>query len=108
MTLVNRGSVADALIGVESPAARKVEIHRSSSAGGVMSMQMEAKVTIPPGRSVRFEPGGLHLMLVGLAKPLKAGDKVPATLVFARGARLRTEFVVGVAAPQAMDGMPGH
>jgi copper(I)-binding protein len=101
MTLTNRGKVADALVSVESPAARKVEIHRSAMTNGVMSMQRQERVSLPPGRSLAFAPGGHHLMLIGLVRPLKAGDRAPATLVFASGARIKVEFAVGTGAAPA-------
>lgn len=99
MTLANPGKTADALIGVETPLARKAEIHRSTMSGGVMSMRRLERLDLPAGGAVTFAPGGLHLMFVGLTRPLRTGDVLPATLTFASGARLRVEFRVGLSAP---------
>jgi len=100
MTLTNHGGAADTLTAVESPAARKVEMHQTSMAGGMMSMQrLDAGVALPAGQNVSFAPTGRHLMFVGLVKPLASGDHLPATLVFASGARLQVEFAVGTGAP---------
>jgi len=99
MTLVNRGKTADALIGAESPAAQKVEMHASTMAGGVMKMSQELRVPLPAGGQVAFAPGGRHLMLIGLKKPLKTGDKAPVTLHFASGEQLKVEFVVSPTPP---------
>jgi copper(I)-binding protein len=104
-TLVNHAAKADALVAAESPAAAKVEIHRMSMAGGVMSMTREARVALPPGGQASFAPGSYHLMLLRLKAPLKVGDKVPATLVFASGARLKLDLAVGLAAPAAEGAM---
>lgn len=102
MTVTNRGKAADTLKAVETPAARKVEIHRSAMQNGVARMQrQDAGVAIPAGQALAFAPGGYHVMFLGLTKPLKLGDKVPATLVFQSGARLKVEFQVGAAAPAA-------
>lgn len=101
LTLTNPDRKADALVAVESPAARKVEIHRSVMAGGVSSMQKLERVDVAPGGRVVFAPGGHHLMLLGLKQALKTGDKVPATLVFASGARVKTVLEVRLAAPAA-------
>lgn len=102
MTITNRGKAADALKSVEAPFARKTEIHRSSTEGGVMRMErQDAGVALPAGQTVTFAPGGYHVMFLGLAKATKAGDKLPATLVFQSGARLKVEFVVGASAPVA-------
>ncbi len=95
MELTNRGRTADALVAVASPLARNVEMHRSVMAGGVMSMRRLARVAVPAGGAVRFAPGGHHLMFLGLSKPLKAGDGLPATLTFASGAKLNVTFAVG-------------
>lgn len=102
LTLMNRGK-ADALVGVETPVAAKAEIHTSTSAGGVMRMSREARTPVPAGAHVVFAPGGRHLMFMGLKKPLRVGERVPATLRFASGAVVRTEFVVQTAAPAPVE-----
>jgi copper(I)-binding protein len=66
--------------------------------------RQDAGVTIPPGKQVAFAPGGYHVMFLGLTKPTKLGDKLPATLVFKSGARLKVEFQVAAAAPGAAAG----
>ncbi len=105
MTIVNRGAGADALVAVETPAARKTEVHRSSTAGGVMKMErQDAGVAIPAGKQMAFAPGGYHVMFLGLTKATKLGDKIPATLVFKSGAKLKVEFQVAAAAPGTASG----
>lgn len=102
LTLMNHGAGPATLVSVESAVARKVEIHKTSLAGGVASMErVEAGLVVPAGGSVRFAPGGHHLMLIGLSRTLKAGEKVPVTLVFADGRRVEAELSVQAAAPQA-------
>lgn len=100
MTLDNAGA-ADALVAVETPVSKHVMIHRTSVAGGVASMKMVERVALPAGSRVTFGPGGYHLMFMGLTKPLKAGGVLPATLVFASGAKVKASFVVGLAPPVA-------
>jgi len=95
MTLVNHGRAAVALVQVESPLARKAEVHRSSMEGGVMRMTPAASVTLPPGGAVKFAPGGYHLMFLGVAKNLAPGDRLAATLTFSDGRRMPVEFQVG-------------
>jgi copper(I)-binding protein len=99
MVVANRGRAADALVGAESPLARRVEMHRSGMAGGIMSMQKQARVAVPAGGSVTFGPGAYHLMLIGIARTLKPGDQVPVTLTFASGARLNATLAVGAGPP---------
>lgn len=100
LVLVNEGP-ADALVGVESPIARKVEMHVADMSGGVMRMKAEDRVAVPAGGRVIFAPGGRHLMLIGLKKPLRQGERAPATLRFASGAQLKVEFLVTPTAPAA-------
>ena len=99
MTVRNHGKQPQTLVKVESPVARKVEMHRTVTAGGVSRMQPLSQLVIPAGGETKFAPGGQHLMLVGLTRPLKAGQRAPATLTFASGVKVRAEIVVGAAAP---------
>lgn len=109
VNLTNRGKAADRLMAVESTAARKVELHRSSMANGVASMQRQDQgIALPAGQTVTLAPGGYHVMFIGLARTLKTGDKVPATLVFQSGAKLKVEFAVGAGAPAAKGGEHMH
>lgn len=74
---------ADAtLVGVASPAAKVVEIHEMKHDGGMMKMSAVARLPLPAGKAVELSPGGYHVMLMGLAQPLKEGDSVPITLTF--------------------------
>lgn len=73
---------ADKLVAVSSPVAKKAELHTMSMSGMVMKMRPIASIDIPPGQAVTLQPGGLHIMLVGLAKPLQTGQSFPLTLTF--------------------------
>ena len=64
------------LVGAASPAAGVVEIHEMVMEGNVMKMRAVAGVDLPPGRSVELGPGGYHVMLMDLKRPLATGDRV--------------------------------
>jgi copper(I)-binding protein len=66
----------------ESPAASSVEVHKMSMKDGVMEMRMLETLELPAGQTVKLEPGGFHLMLFDLKKPLKAGENMRMTLHF--------------------------
>lgn len=68
------------LVSVASPVAKNVEIHESAMTGGTMRMNEVDFVALPAGKRVELKPGGYHVMLLGIAKPLGAGDSVPLTL----------------------------
>ena len=65
---------------VDSPAAASVEIHEMSMEGDVMRMRMLDNLPLKAGEAVHLEPGGYHLMLIGLKRPLEAGTHVPFIL----------------------------
>ena len=74
---------AATLVGGESPAAQSVEVHEMVMQGDVMKMRrLENGLPITPEKGAELVPGGLHIMLIGLQKPLQVGDKVPLKLFF--------------------------
>ena len=102
LTVVNVGAKPVKLVAAESPAAKSVSIHQSSMANGVMSMRPVAGgLTIAPGAKVEFSPGGYHLMLMGLTNAQALGGKVPLTLVFDGGRKMRIDLSVEAGAPKA-------
>jgi copper(I)-binding protein len=102
LTIENKALVADRLLSGSTVAAKKLEIHEMAVNGGVMTMRpLENGLTIEPGRTVKFAPGGLHLMFVGLLAPLKQGDQTPVSLKFERAGEIMVLFEV-----QAMGAPP--
>ena len=69
-----------ALVAAGSPAARSVELHSMSMHEGVMRMRALPRIELPAGKAVKLSPGGLHIMLIDLKQPLKAGDTVTLNL----------------------------
>jgi copper(I)-binding protein len=65
-----------------------------SGSSSMMSMKEVASVTIPANGSVTFEPGGYHIMLIGLAKPLKDGQKFDLNLGFLNGGVVKATATV--------------
>lgn len=71
------------LVSVETPAAGRSEIHEMSMAGNVMRMRaLTDGLPLPAGQAVTLQPGGLHIMLMQLKRPLQAGEVLPLTLTF--------------------------
>lgn len=86
MTIVNTGDQADTLLAAKTPVASAAEFHiHVQDANGVMRMRMVdgGRIEVPAGGTVVLEPGGLHIMLINLARPLDAGETYPLTLKFA-------------------------
>jgi hypothetical protein len=65
-------------------------MHTHSMQNGIMMMRQLEAVEIPAGGSVEFKPGGNHIMLIGLERPLVAGDRFPLTLKFEHGGMVET------------------
>lgn len=109
LTLTNIGSKVETLTAIETSAAARVEMHKTSMTAGIMSMKrLDSGLTLRPGESVSFAPGGYHLMLVDLSKPLKAGDTFASTLVFLSGTKIKVVFPVKATGPVATDHMSHH
>jgi copper(I)-binding protein len=84
------------LINASSDATKSVEIHSMSMQNGVMKMRMLENLAIQAGKPYKLEPGGFHLMLFDLKKPLAAGQHVNFELTFRAG---NTEFKQLIKAP---------
>ncbi len=79
-TLTSKGG--GTLIEASSPVAGVVEIHEMSMHGDVMKMRaLSNGLPLPAGKAVKLEPGGYHIMLMGLKKPLAPGERVPVVLI---------------------------
>lgn len=89
-----RSSDKAALVGIRTPVAQKAEIHEMSMSHGVMKMRPLNRLDLPADRAVELAPGGHHLMLTDISKPLKEGDEVPLTLTIEREDRTRVQVQV--------------
>ncbi|WP_336072284.1 copper chaperone PCu(A)C [Nitratireductor rhodophyticola] len=87
-TVVNRGDQADTLVGLESPIADRAEVHQTIKQDDVMKMAPAGPVEVPAGGEVRLEPGGLHVMLMELERPIREGETIKLTLRFANAPSL--------------------
>ena len=74
----------DKLVGASTPIAGRAELHEHVDQGGVMRMRSVDAVPVRPGTPTVLKPGGLHVMLMELKRPLKEGDSFPLTLRFER------------------------
>ena len=69
------------LVGVESQAAKHVEVHEMAMQDNVMKMRQVAGIALPAGQAVELKPGGYHVMLIDLAGQISPGDHVALTLI---------------------------
>jgi hypothetical protein len=87
-SVANLGESDDKLIGAKSDVAKVVEMHMTEMDGEVMRMRPVESIVIPATSKVNFEPGGLHIMLIGLTKELKAGETVELILNFEKAGEI--------------------
>lgn len=85
MRITNHGSEDRALLAAQSNAAEVVELHTHRMEDGMMQMRRVDQIDLPAGGTVVLQPGGLHVMLIGLTEPLAPGDEVSLTLGFDQG-----------------------
>ena len=93
MTIYSR--IPDKLIAVETPFANIIELHAVIiNEEGIMRMRPMKEVNIAPNSPIQMIPGGLHLMIIGLASSLEDGDTIPLTLTFQKFGKLKYVFSV--------------
>ena len=108
MTLRNTGAVEDTLVAAHCACARTVEPHETMAmpmpgqplpkdavGSAIMHMGSSGPVTIPAHGAVTFAPGGRHLMLVGMTRPLAAGETVRMVLTFKHAGAVPAAFIAG-------------
>lgn len=81
LTIHNPGKQAVTITGARSKEFAAVEIHETRMQDGMARMVRQASLVIPAGASVKFERGGLHLMLMQPKRGFKAGDSISIELV---------------------------
>jgi len=92
--LVNQGKQPFTLLGASSPAFKMIHMHLSTEQNGKSTMLTIEGIEMNPGETLRFTPGGYHLMLMQRVKPLQVDDQVPITLKFSGNQSLDVMFKV--------------
>ena len=92
--LTDTSGQGDILTGVDSVNGGKASLHETTNDGGIMRMRAREALVIPAKGSLELKAGGLHIMLMGLPKGLKAGDTLPLRLHFKRGGDVIVNFAL--------------
>lgn len=94
LTLENHGS-KDALVGAASDVADEVLLHRTLiDSEGVARMEPQPSITLNRNDSLTFEPGGYHIMLVELYRPLGEGQSIQVTLEFKNAGEITVDVPI--------------
>lgn len=91
LRITNYGEDADRLLAVETTVAAHVELHSAQVDGDIMRMRQVNAIDIPVGETITLQPGGLHIMLMGLREPLVEGESLALTLIFESGATVAVD-----------------
>lgn len=109
---VGNGGGEDRVIGARAAVSDKVELHTHlAGSDGVMRMRPVESIPLASGQKVTLEPGGMHVMLIGLKQPLKQGSHFPLTVVLDKAGEVTVEVDVqgpGAAGPMMMQHDPAQ
>lgn len=96
MTIENTSDTADTLVAIRVAEIPRIELHLSETdANGVARMTKQDGIPIPAGETVMLQPGGLHVMFMGLGgDPFEVGEEIEATLIFKTAGELDVVFNV--------------
>ena len=94
LTLRNATTRPVTIVSIESPLAEHAMIHETKTVGGQSQMRPHEQLVIAPGQTVKFEPGGLHVMLMGLTQTVAVGKSFPLVLLLADGTKVQVAAVV--------------
>ena len=107
MSIQNKGADAS-LVSAQSPVAKIVELHTHINDKGVMRMRKIPQIELPKNQTVTLQPGGLHIMLLGLNRDLKPGEEIDVTLGFSDGSEKQLKVPVQKMMMQRMKNMQKH
>ena len=88
LTLRNPTAKPITVVGIESSAAEHAMIHETRTEGGQSRMRPHEQLVVAPGETVKFEPGGLHVMLHGMKQPVAVGQSLHLVLLLADGGKI--------------------
>ena len=94
LSIRNHASKDDYLIEVKTNVAAMTSLHNHINDKGIMKMRAVKQIVIPGDGSIRLQPGGFHIMLMGLKKPLVEGDKFDLTLIFKKAGTVLCSVLV--------------
>jgi copper(I)-binding protein len=94
LVLRNNGARDDKLLSAASEIADRVEPRLSIKKNGALESLSTVSIAIPAGREIRLEPGGPHLLFIGLRKPLQDGQRFPVVLQFEHAGNITVDMFV--------------
>ncbi len=109
LTVAQGNGPSRKIAGVYVEGAERAEMHETVTESGVSSMRAVKDIALEPGKSTTFKPGGLHIMLFGVADTLKAGSTTEITITLDNGDKVsapaKIESIGGDMGGHDMSGM---
>lgn len=93
MEIENKGD-ADKLVSANCDCAKATELHDVKMVDGTMKMVQAQAMDVPAKGDLKLKPGSYHIMLIGLNRPLLAGEKLPIKLKFEKAGEVTVEAKV--------------
>ena len=94
LRITNGQLMDDTLVGASTPAAQAAQVHQTTTESGMTGMHPVDSLRIPSGKDVVFDPGGYHVMLIGLQQDLAVGDTFDLTLTFEQAGAVKVAVEV--------------
>jgi len=107
-TLMNHGAEVVSITNISSTLGNEAQMHDVMSEGDQRRMVHLPSVDIAPGESLLFQPGGRHIMLIGVTETLAEGNEIELCAESAVGTRACTQAKVRRQAPEHHDTHSGH
>lgn len=105
---ITGGAADDRLLAASTDRASMVQLHTVEESGGVAAMRQADGVAVPAGRRILLAPGGTHIMLMGLDRPLVAGETFPLQLRFEHAGEQVVQVTVRAAGGPDAAGPAAH
>ena len=106
--MIGNAGPADRLIAAHADVSERIELHTHIMEDGVMRMrEVEGGIVIGAESDTMLEPGGLHVMFLGLDGPFEEGTSFPLTLTFEQAGEVTVDVQVRSPGAGAMEGR-GH
>ena len=106
MTLTNRGSMAQVLIGASSTDYGEITLHQSRRIEGMNGMVPIDSIKLAPKTSIDFARDGYHLMLMQPHRSIRAGERLAITLRFSNGQSMTIPFTIRATNPSTSETLP--
>jgi len=92
--VIHNSGAADRLVAASGDVAGRVELHTHLMEGDVMKMRQIEAVEVPAKGMATLQPGGYHVMMIGLVEPLNEGEKFPLTLTFEKAGEVTIDVTI--------------